>query len=140
MKYGLIKYPTCISFIATGKCVPLSTFLCIILIFCKYQPVLVKNVLPDCLYWLDLPVLKVLWKRLIGSLICSWNYSFLKWRLFFEININFWINIYMLLTFWLRNSYWLRWRSVSWIRKKWNVFDHWSSVNCFCTRAVYWLH
>ena len=30
LKYGLIKYPTCISFTATGKCVPLHTFLCII--------------------------------------------------------------------------------------------------------------
>ena len=27
LKYGLIKYHTCISFIITGKCVPFSTFL-----------------------------------------------------------------------------------------------------------------
>ena len=29
LKYGLTKYPACISFIVAGKCVPLSTFLCI---------------------------------------------------------------------------------------------------------------
>ena len=30
LKYGLIKYPACVIFTATGKCIPLRTFLCII--------------------------------------------------------------------------------------------------------------
>ena len=30
LKYWPAKYPTCISFIVTGKCAPLNTFLCII--------------------------------------------------------------------------------------------------------------
>ena len=42
LKYGLNKYPACMYFVVTGKCVPLSTFLCIILIPCQYQFVLVN--------------------------------------------------------------------------------------------------
>ena len=30
LMYWMTRYPVCIYFIATGKCVPLSTFLCII--------------------------------------------------------------------------------------------------------------
>ena len=52
-KYELIKYPVCISFTVTGKCIPLRTFLCIIfnilLIsvcfsknFCISMPVLIR--------------------------------------------------------------------------------------------------
>ena len=30
LKYGLFKYPTCISFMVTRRCVPFNTFLCMI--------------------------------------------------------------------------------------------------------------
>ena len=41
LKYGLIKYPACISYTVTGKCV---LFFILLLIFYLYQPVLVKNI------------------------------------------------------------------------------------------------
>ena len=30
LKYGLFRYPTCISFTVTGRCLPFNSFLCII--------------------------------------------------------------------------------------------------------------
>ena len=59
LKYGLIRYPACTSFTVTGKCVSFITFLCIILIFCLYQPVLVRTFALICLYSLDFPILAV---------------------------------------------------------------------------------
>ena len=59
---------------------------------------------------------------------------------FLQNQYKFWTNIYIFWTFSCRNSYCFRRGSVRWIRIESNVFDHWSSVNYFCTRIVYWLH
>ena len=59
LKYGLIKYPACISFTVTGKCVPFRAFLFIIFNFYLYQPVFVKTFALICLYSLDLAILVV---------------------------------------------------------------------------------
>ena len=56
------KYPASISFIVTGKCVPLSTFLCIILNILSISACFGKISVPDCLYQLDFVTLKVLGK------------------------------------------------------------------------------
>ena len=56
LKYGLIKYPACISYTVTGKCV---LFFILLLIFYLYQPVLVKTFALICLYSLDLATLVV---------------------------------------------------------------------------------
>ena len=70
LKYGLTKYPACISFIVTGKCVPLSTFLYIIFNilsisacfgkkFCTRMPVFTR--LSNC---------QGSWKNDLSGLVC----------------------------------------------------------------------
>ena len=70
------------------------------------------------------------------------NNSFLKWKIFLEINIDLWINICTFWAFWTswhRSSYRFGWGSVSWIWIEGNVFDKGSSVVHFCIRIGYWL-
>ena len=51
LKEGLAKYPVCISFIVTGKYIPLNTFLCIIFNILSISACLGKN------FFIRLPVL-----------------------------------------------------------------------------------
>ena len=65
LKYGLVTYPTCISFMVTGRCVPFNTFLCMIFkilsisicfgkYFCTKLLVLTKSAYPGDPSTLDL--------------------------------------------------------------------------------------
>ena len=62
LKYGLIKYPSCISFTVAGKCIPLRTFLWIIF------NILLKWACRSKKFSTSLPVLS----RLFNS-CCSWK-------------------------------------------------------------------
>ena len=64
LKYGLIKYPACISFTVTGKCVPFKTFLCIIFNILSISACLVKTFGLIYLYSLD-----------FGNYHGSWRYD-----------------------------------------------------------------
>ena len=50
LKYKLLKYPACISFIVNGKCIHLSTFFLIISKILSISVCLVKIVAQYCLY------------------------------------------------------------------------------------------
>ena len=56
LKYGIFKYPTCISFKVTWRCVPFNNFLWIIFFseFCLYLFVLANIFVPYCWYWSNL--------------------------------------------------------------------------------------
>ena len=60
LKYGLFKYPTSISFMVTGRCVPLIPFLAWFSKFCSCLFVLVNISVSDCWYWSNLPILVAL--------------------------------------------------------------------------------
>ena len=123
-----------------AKCVPLSTFLCITYNILLISACFSKHFEWDCLYWLNLLILEVVGKMICWVLGMSLRLLLLEMENFPQININFWTNIYIFWTIWCRNFYQLRWRSVIWIQIERNVFDHSSSVNCFHTRTLYWLH
>ena len=49
LKYGIFKYPTCISFIVTGRCVPFNTFFS--MIFKMVSMFVLANIsIPNCWY------------------------------------------------------------------------------------------
>ena len=113
-KYGLIKYPACISFTVTGKCIPFRTFLCIIFNFLSKQHVSVKTFALIFLYSLDFAILVVL-----GNVTCLAFGIFLKIHLdvgnFFKVHVNAlfqWVNVWIQYFPWnylCRYFSWFRW-------------------------------
>ena len=103
LKWGLTKYPACMSFIVIGKCVPLITFLwitsnilfmsaCLGKYFCTSLPLLVRLSNP----WGS-------WQKwFIRPLVCFQYYTLLKWWVFFKFSSKFWVNVHFSWKFWHR--------------------------------------